>query len=127
MSSKKNSWVCCLLEKVGSNIFPPNGQTEQLNLTGWCSTPTLLLICSSFSRENGHSLLICSSLSTAQLRMMFNGRKKKSSQVTQIDSIGHENWSDGRKLQPQKLVTKQKKITTRNVPRHVSISMFNIV
>ncbi len=33
---------------------------------GWCSTPTLLLICSSFSRENGHSLLICSSLSTAQ-------------------------------------------------------------
>ena len=34
--------------------------------TGWCSTPTLLLICSSFSRENGHPLLICSSLSTAQ-------------------------------------------------------------
>ena len=28
--------------------------------------PTLLLICSSFSRENGHPLLICSSLSTAQ-------------------------------------------------------------
>ena len=36
------------------------------NQAGWCSTPTLLLICSSFSRENGHSLLICSSLSTAQ-------------------------------------------------------------
>ena len=33
---------------------------------GWCSTPTQLLICSSFSRENGHPLLICSSLSTAQ-------------------------------------------------------------
>ena len=34
--------------------------------TGWCSTPNQLLICSSFSRENGHPLLICSSLSTAQ-------------------------------------------------------------
>ena len=34
--------------------------------TGWCSTTTLLLICSSFSRENGHLFLICSSLSTAQ-------------------------------------------------------------
>ena len=29
--------------------------------TGWCSTPTQLLICSSFNRENGHPLLICSS------------------------------------------------------------------
>ena len=36
-------------------------------LTGWCSTPTLLLICSSFSKENGYPFLICSSLSTAQL------------------------------------------------------------
>ena len=36
-------------------------------LSGWCSTPTLLLICSSFSRENGYPFLICSSLSTAQL------------------------------------------------------------
>ena len=35
-------------------------------LSGWCSTPTLLLICSSFNRENGHPLLICSSLSVAQ-------------------------------------------------------------
>ena len=34
--------------------------------SGWCSTLTLLLICSSFSRENGHLLLICSSISTAQ-------------------------------------------------------------
>ena len=33
---------------------------------GWCSTPTQLLICSSFSRENCHLLLICSSLSAAQ-------------------------------------------------------------
>ena len=29
-------------------------------------TPTLLLICSSFSRKNGYPLLVCSSLSTAQ-------------------------------------------------------------
>ena len=36
-------------------------------ITGWCSTPTQLLICSSFNRENGHPLLICSSLSTAQI------------------------------------------------------------
>ena len=36
------------------------------NSSGWCSTLTLLLICSSFSRENCHPLLICSSLSTAQ-------------------------------------------------------------
>ena len=35
-------------------------------VTGKCLTPTLLLICSSFSRENGYPLLICSSLSTAQ-------------------------------------------------------------
>ena len=38
------------------------------NITGWCSTPTWLLICSSFSREDGHPLLICSSLSTAQIK-----------------------------------------------------------
>ena len=37
--------------------------------TGWCSTPTLLLICSSFSRENGYPMLICSSLSAAQSRI----------------------------------------------------------
>ena len=40
--------------------------------SGWCSTPTVLLICSSFSRENGHPLLICSSLSTAQ-KAFFSG------------------------------------------------------
>ena len=50
-------------------------------LSGWCSTPTQLFICSSFSRENGHPLLICSSLSTAQLcfnlRQSFAGEKPK--------------------------------------------------
>ena len=41
------------------------------SITGWCSTPTLLLICSSFSRENCHQFLICSSLSTAQIIYFF--------------------------------------------------------
>ena len=36
-------------------------------LSGWCSTPNQLLICSSSSRKNGNPLLICSSLSTNQL------------------------------------------------------------
>ena len=38
-----------------------------VNVAGWCSTLTMLLICSSFRRENGYPLLICSSLSTAQV------------------------------------------------------------
>ena len=33
----------------------------------WCSTPTLLLICWSFSAENGYPYLFCSSLSRAQI------------------------------------------------------------
>ena len=37
----------------------------QENIAGWCSTQYQLLVCSSFSRENGHPLLICSSLSTS--------------------------------------------------------------
>ena len=32
----------------------------------WCSTPNRLLICSSFSRKNGHPSLICSLLCTTQ-------------------------------------------------------------
>ena len=43
-------------------IHPPPPKKQ----TGWCLTPTLLLICSSCSRENDHPLLICSSLSTSQ-------------------------------------------------------------
>ena len=38
----------------------------EISETGWCSTPTYLLICSSFNRENGTFFLICSSLSTNQ-------------------------------------------------------------
>ena len=49
-----------LLGHKGDKIYP--------FITGKCLTPTQLLICSSFSRENGHPLLICSSLSTAQIR-----------------------------------------------------------
>ena len=54
-------WVPRKLRKLQTN---PN--FPKPNTTGWCSTPTLLLICSSFSTENGHPLLICSSLSTTQ-------------------------------------------------------------
>ena len=36
-------------------------------ISGKCSTPSQLLFCSSFSRENGHLLLICSSLSTSHI------------------------------------------------------------
>ncbi len=50
-------------------IAPENRPSQKGNNPGWCSTPTLLLICSSFSRENGHPLLICSSLSTVQNRI----------------------------------------------------------
>ena len=40
---------------------------QQMALAGWCSTLTWLLICSSFSREKDHPVLIYSSLSTSQL------------------------------------------------------------
>ena len=51
------------------NQTPDNNWMIEISpfFSGWCSTPNQLLICSSFSRENGHPLLICSSLSTAQL------------------------------------------------------------
>ncbi len=45
-------------------------KTQTINtarISGKCLTPTQLLICSSFSRENGNLLLICSSLSTSQI------------------------------------------------------------
>ena len=47
--------------------LPPKKYQKAWVVTGKCLTPTQLLICSSFSRENGHPLLICSSLSTSQL------------------------------------------------------------
>ena len=52
-----------------------------LNLTGKCLTPTLLLICSSFSRKIGHLLLICSSLSTSQLKIPCPVLPRSSEQV----------------------------------------------
>ena len=49
------------------------GNSKNFYSTGWCSTPTWLLIRSSFSGENDHLFLICSSLSTAQLlKRIFN-------------------------------------------------------
>ena len=57
----------CRMEAQGMKFH--NVLKYRLRSTGWCSTPTLLLICSSFSRENGHPLLIYSSLSTAQSRV----------------------------------------------------------
>ena len=36
----------------------PNYKWVNVNKTGWCSTLIVLLICSSFSTENGHPLLI---------------------------------------------------------------------
>ena len=59
-----------VVEGVGpkTNIYDRKSPYWKKHVTGWCSTPTLLLICSSFSRENGHPLLICSSLSTAQVK-----------------------------------------------------------
>ncbi len=41
-------------------------------VSGWCSTPNQLLICSSFSTKNGHPLLTCSSLSTSQVCISKN-------------------------------------------------------
>ena len=54
-------WCVCVCPSLPLSI------TCIFILSGWCSTPTLLLICSSLSRENGYPLLIFSSLSTAQL------------------------------------------------------------
>ena len=57
--------------------------------TGWCSTPTLFLICSSFSRENGHPLLICSSLSTAQDMI---GEYKKNTSTSSLRNMMEVIW-----------------------------------
>ena len=46
-------------------------------ITGWCSTLTLLLICSSISIENCHPLLIWSSLSIAQRRASLRNHSKR--------------------------------------------------
>ena len=69
------SWWCSVRL---SGLTPPPGMPVSnkgflgipCTKTSWCSTLTLLLICSSFSRENDHLLLIWSSLSTAQKNVM---------------------------------------------------------
>ena len=56
--------------KQGLNVNPILGgilRNFKGTVAGKCSTPTQLFICSSFSRENGHLLLICSPLSTIQI------------------------------------------------------------
>ena len=68
-------WKICSSNRIISPIFgvkikkhlkpPPRKQWS--TISGWCLTPTLLLICSSFSRGYYHPLLICSSLSTCQI------------------------------------------------------------
>ena len=60
-------------------IVAPNNVIQYYTVytTGWCSTPTLLLICSSFSRENGQPLLVCSSLITAQTIIQHSTKYQK--------------------------------------------------
>ena len=57
-----------------SQIAPTQTCQKPKTWSAWCSTPTLLLICTSFRRANDHPLLICSSLSTAKNIILF--RKK---------------------------------------------------
>ncbi len=66
---KKKAWGNNYKETRCSFLQKETSKQHQ-SITGWCLTPTLLLICSSFSRENGYPLLICSSLSTAQLKIL---------------------------------------------------------
>ena len=59
------------------------GNVDSFRNTGWCSTLTLLLICSSFSRENGNLFLI----STAQVQISsfavsFATKNKNKKQMT---------------------------------------------
>ena len=56
----------CQNELSIEHVWVHKHQNRSL-VTGWCLTPTLLLICSSFSRENGHIFLICSSRSGWEL------------------------------------------------------------
>ena len=65
--------------------------------TGKCLTPSQLLICSSFSRENCHLLLICSSLSTSQtntLRQTTRPRAKMRNEMN--DHCCNETRSQSR-------------------------------
>ena len=63
---------------------------------GWCSTPTLVLICWSFSMDNGHPLLVCSSLSTAQRDFSKTTlhRRKRLSEKKRHSPVRNRNWND---------------------------------
>ena len=82
-----------ITNSLGSSMIPSNqgtrwGAPEKPKVmnsnTGKCLTPTQLLICSSFSRENGHLLLVCSSLSTSQVTT-----KLSKCFLLLVESIGH--------------------------------------
>ncbi len=85
------------VEPQRRSFLPASNIKHVQSYTGWCSTLTLLLICSSFSRENGYPLLICSSLSTAQKRHL---RKHEflSKHLTQSSAFSAP-FSDRKKLQ----------------------------
>ena len=83
------------------------GQFGNVSLTGWCSTLTLLLICSSFSRGYDHPLLICSSLSTAQL-----SAQKLRTLLHQLKASGYpstsskDSWLEGVVALPRQMTPK---------------------
>ena len=84
---KKTCWIHTLTHThvVSLNVWNIN---RNKILAGWCSTPTLLLICSSIRWENGHPVLICSSLSTAQLVTLV-----VSTQLKHMSQLGYKsNW-----------------------------------
>ncbi len=74
-SGKITDWTCPVDQwKIPqfSTLYTSRHILTNRHATGWCSTPTLLLICSSFNRENCHPSLICSSLSTAKANIQGN-------------------------------------------------------
>ena len=71
MPAYSMGWWTCLFTQKNTCVYSILSKDQQKSVsskTGKCLTPSQLLICSSFSRENGYLLLICSSLSTSQKR-----------------------------------------------------------
>ncbi len=65
---RKGEWPSSIDRLVVLGTMDSNSTKKRCTvLSGWCSTLTLLLMCSSSNMENCHPLLIRSSLSTAQL------------------------------------------------------------
>ena len=97
--------VCCVVFTKPSN-YKKYLFSFWYEVTGWCSTLSLLLICSSFSGENGHPLLICSSLSTTQviyldsLRFQHHFQQMQITYVWIILNLGSKIWTRGTKNRP---------------------------